>query len=89
MSKEHSLSLGYGEVGGPGVTVGGDHKVSWTVTSTARAGVLYEYTATLSNQLGLQLHQIPAALWEGIPLSFVADWFWTGSTAYQALTARR
>lgn len=87
VSEEHSSSWGYQEVGGHGVSVGGEHKFSWTVTSTARAGVLYEYTATLSNQLGLQMHQIPAALWEGIPLSFVADWFWTGSTAYQALTA--
>ena len=87
VSQEHSMSLGYQSVGGPGLAVGGEHKLTWAVKSTARAGVLYEYTATLSKQLGLQMHQIPAALWEGVPLSFVADWFWTGSIAYQALTA--
>lgn len=52
-----------------------------------RAGVLYVADWSLQRQLGLQLHQLPASMYELIPLSFVADWFWNGSQAYQALTA--
>ena len=53
----------------------------------SRAGVLYEFTLDVQTKWGLHLHYVPVALYETIPLSFVADWFWTGSDAYKALTA--
>lgn len=54
---------------------------------STRAGVLYVPDWSLQRRLGFQLHQVPAALYEGIPLSFVADWFYNGAEAYQAITA--
>lgn len=69
----------------------GATRESWDTTAeikiTSRAMVLYRPLVSLSDQLGLQLNRVPAALYEGIPLSFVADWFWTGSKYYDALTA--
>lgn len=58
-----------------------------TVTVAARAGVLYEPDFSLSSQLGIQWNRVPAALYEGIPLSFVSDWFHNGADLYDALTA--
>lgn len=52
-----------------------------------RAGVLYAPDWSLNRQLGLQMHRIPSAMYETIPLSFVADWFQNGSEVYDALTA--
>lgn len=57
------------------------------VEVTSRAGVLYAADWSLTRQLGVQLHQIPAALYEIIPLSFVTDWLHNGASVYQALTA--
>lgn len=57
------------------------------VKITTRAGVLYEPDFSLSSQLGFQWNRVPAALYEGIPLSFVSDWFHNGSNLYDALTA--
>lgn len=54
---------------------------------SVRAGVLYIPDWSLQRQLGLQMHQVPAAMYEVIPLSFVADWFYNGAEAYQAITA--
>lgn len=54
---------------------------------TSRAGVLYVADWSLSRQLGLQLHRVPATLYEVIPLSFVADWFHNGMDVYNGLTA--
>lgn len=51
------------------------------------AGVLYTPEWTLANQLGFSINRIPMALYEGIPLSFVADWFQNGASVYDALTA--
>lgn len=53
----------------------------------SRAGVLYECTLDVQAKWGLHIHYVPVALYERIPLSFVADWFWTGADAYKALTA--
>jgi hypothetical protein len=67
--------------------------IDTTVTTTlaydlnVRAGVLYVPEYSLLNTWGVQFHQIPAALYETIPLSFIADWFHNGSEFYQALTA--
>lgn len=60
---------------------------SGTATVTSRAGVLYEPSWDLSSLLGFQWNRVPAALYEAIPLSFVADWAWNGSAVYDALTA--
>jgi len=64
-------------------------KISRTgsATVTTRAGVLYVPDFSLSAQLGVQWNRVPAALYEGIPLSFVADWAYNGSALYDALTA--
>lgn len=40
-----------------------------------RAGVLYEHVGSVANDLGLELQHVPAAAWEVVPFSFVADWF--------------
>ena len=53
----------------------------------ARAGVLYVPQLDWRTRWGVHLHYVPVALYEAIPLSFVADWFYTGSDAYKALTA--
>lgn len=71
------------------------HELTWTevisrtgtATVTTRAGVLYVPDFSLSAQLGVQWNRVPAALYEGIPLSFVADWAYNGSALYDALTA--
>lgn len=39
-----------------------------------RAGITYEQTGQVSN-FGLNFQQLPSAVWEVIPYSFVADWF--------------
>ena len=52
-----------------------------------RAGVMYEPNYELSHQLGITMNQVPVALWEGIPFSFILDWFQNGIDVYQALTA--
>lgn len=56
-------------------------------TIKARAGVLYTPKWELSALMGVQLHRVPIALYEAIPLSFVADWFWNGASVYNAFTA--
>lgn len=53
----------------------------------SRAGVLYVPQLDFRTQWGLHIHYIPLAAYEVIPLSFVADWFYSGSEAYKALTA--
>lgn len=55
---------------------------------SVRAGVLYIPRYELTNELGIELHRVPAAMWELVPLSFVADWFQNGSQYYDALTAK-
>lgn len=39
-----------------------------------RAGILYEYSFSSSAQYGIRLADVPSALYELIPFSFVADW---------------
>lgn len=63
------------------------HKRGGRAKVTSRGGVLYVPDWSVNRQLGLQLHQLPAAAYEVIPLSFVADWFYNGAEAYQAITA--
>lgn len=57
----------------------------------AAAGVIYQHSASsASNQrmkdLGLQLTAFPSTVWEVIPYSFVADWFYNVGTWIAAYT---
>ena len=52
-----------------------------------RAGVVYTPKFDVIQQLGLSMDRIPAAGYELIPLSFVADWAWNAASVYDALTA--
>ena len=58
-----------------------------TVVVWSRAGVMYEPDWSLNHTWGLSLHRVPSTLYELIPLSFVADWFWNGAAFYDGLTA--
>jgi len=65
------------------VTLGGsplisyDRRVRYTRRALVRCGLLYQVFDKLdfSDKWGLGIDQIPSAVWELIPLSFVADWF--------------
>lgn len=76
------------------VTTIGDPLTSITVRTvvkrerTVRAGFLYAHQPELvKDALGLNLAQIPAALWELTPWSFVADWAFNVGEVISALTA--
>lgn len=60
---------------------------SGEVRITSRAGVLYAPDWAMNRRLGLQLHRVPATLYELFPLSFVTDWLHNGMDFYNALTA--
>lgn len=47
--------------------------VQTVLDGKARAGILYQ--ADYSDSFGIKAHNIPAAVWELIPFSFVSDWF--------------
>jgi hypothetical protein len=53
-----------------------------------RAGVLYDYQFTLADQLGLSPKNIPAAMYELIPFSFVVDWAVNLGDWIQAVTPK-
>lgn len=58
------------------------------VTIKSRAGVLYEpRIETVQTKYGFELHRVPSALWEMIPLSFVADWVINFSDVIDSLSA--
>lgn len=57
------------------------------VSVKSRAGVLYAPDWSLNRRLGNQLHRVPIAMYEVIPLSFVSDWMHNGVDFYNALTA--
>lgn len=59
-----------------------------TATYKVRAGVMYESTTSLQNQLGLNLQEVPSAMWELIPFSFVVDWFVNVGDWLRAVTPR-
>lgn len=86
-------SLDLGTVGGwtqydypNGNTYERNYRVG-TAKIVSRAGVLYCPDWSLNRQLGLQIHRVPVALYEAIPLSFVTDWFHNTASVYDALTA--
>lgn len=54
----------------------------------ARAGVLYvPRIEGIPEKFGLGLDRLPSALWEWVPLSFVADWFLNMSEFIDAMSA--
>jgi len=52
-----------------------------------RAGVLYQNNFT-RNSFGVRLEDIPSAVWETVPFSFVADWFVNVGDYIQAITPK-
>lgn len=54
-----------------------DANYNYERSITINAGVLYGFTAEQSTQSkwGMNMAQLPSALWELMPLSFVSDWF--------------
>lgn len=47
--------------------------VDTTLTYSVRTGIIYEHAE--SNTFGFSLQNVPLALWEIVPFSFVVDWF--------------
>lgn len=64
--------------------------LSKTTTSrgTVRAYVLYEHQMSLVERSGLSLHELPISVWEGIPFSFVVDWFLNVGDWIRAVTPK-
>lgn len=64
---------------------------TWTVSRTwnvsTRAGILYEYD-NFQNKWGFSLANVPAAIWEATPWSFVVDWFLNTGDFIRALTPK-
>jgi hypothetical protein len=58
-----------------------EREVSWDI----RAGVITEFRPSINDRLGLSLHNVPAAIYELVPYSFVLDWIWGVGPAIQAL----
>lgn len=56
--------------------VTGTYKTECVETVLVRAGAMYAFTAeSLTGSLGMSLKDIPAAMWEHLPWSFLIDWF--------------
>lgn len=64
------------------------HNESVDKTVTVRAYQLYEASVSLTNALGLSVSDVPKALWQTQPLSFVVDWFANVGDYISALTPR-
>lgn len=62
-----------------------DHTTRTVKTVSVRAGILYEMTRD-PNTFGITVPDLPVALWEAIPYSFVADWFLNIGTFIQAIS---
>lgn len=56
------------------------------VDYSVRAGILYEWDFQWLLQSGLSYREVPSALWELVPYSFVVDWFANTSDVIRALT---
>lgn len=62
-----------------------DTTTSTDKTVTVRAGILYELQLS-PNTFGVGTEQIPVALWEAIPLSFMVDWVLNIGSFIEAIT---
>jgi hypothetical protein len=62
-----------------------DHTTRTVKTVSVRAGILYEISRD-PNTFGMTVPDIPVALWEAIPYSFVADWFLNIGSFIQAIS---
>jgi hypothetical protein len=67
-----------------------DKHVSFTgdIVADVRAGILYDHEFTKNDLYGTSLPQIPAAIWEIIPFSFVVDWFVNVESYIRAVTPK-
>lgn len=69
----------------------GIDKITWrTVTDSeirVIAGVGWEAEMALSDQFGVKFNNVPSALWELIPMSFIIDWVYNVGNVISALTA--
>lgn len=62
-----------------------DYQTRTATTVEVRTGILYEMTLS-PNTFGLGTEQIPVALWEAIPLSFMVDWVFNIGSFIEAMT---
>lgn len=62
------------------------YQVTKTDTYEVRAGLLGQFEASVVETFGLRLSDIPSSVWELVPWSFVADWFFNLGDYIQALT---
>jgi len=69
----------------PGFTWSRDANTEASVK--VRAGVLYEHFAH-SDTFGVGVKEIPSAMWELLPYSFVVDWFANVGTFVRAITPK-
>lgn len=59
-----------------------------TRTVNTRAYVLYEAVASLQQALGLSLHDLPSAIWQTMPYSFLVDWAFNVNSFIRAVTPK-
>jgi hypothetical protein len=59
-----------------------------SVVGHCRAGILYDHDFTKNDLYGLSMHQLPAAIWEVIPFSFIVDWFVNVESFIKAVTPK-
>jgi hypothetical protein len=65
-----------------------DLRTKITEDVTIRAGVYYEHFGTMDERFGMSISDIPSAMWELIPYSFVVDWFLNIGSYIDAMTPR-
>lgn len=63
-------------------------QVTYTREVEVRAGLLYDNVLTFNSQWGLNLHDIPSAIYEVVPFSFVVDWLLNLGDYIRALTPK-
>lgn len=74
------------QVGSPSVAWNISRDVETSREVTVRTGVLYELAE--DNTFGVTLGDVPSALWEIVPFSFVVDWFWNVSDYIRAISPK-
>jgi hypothetical protein len=83
-ASDEFTSLATGQV----ITGGNLMNVTTHESVTVRAGSLYEFSGrSILDSLGLTLSNLPAAIWELTPWSFVVDWFTNVGKVISALQA--